>query len=81
MLQAFLITRRSRRSADRRRIFLNLTDQIKQLIKQLSATPTISALKAAQVESIDPQAALRANKEVFFFRLVSTTKVRCRAMY
>lgn len=43
-----------------------------QLIKQLSATPKIPAQGAADVaqEVLDPQAALRANKEVFFFRLV-----------
>lgn len=43
-----------------------------QLIKQLSATPTIPAQRAADVaEDVpDPQSALRANKEVFFFRLV-----------
>jgi len=43
-----------------------------QLIKQLSATPTIAA-QNAQAEaqgSLDPKIALRANKEVFFFRLV-----------
>jgi hypothetical protein len=45
----------------------------RQLIKQLSATPQISALGTpSQVipDLGDPQAALRANKEVFFFRLV-----------
>jgi CDK inhibitor PHO81 len=46
-----------------------------QLIKQLSATPTIPAQRTAeeiaQDGTLDPQAALRANKEVFFFRLVS----------
>ncbi len=43
-----------------------------QLIKQLSATPTIAAQNAqAEVQgSLDPKIALRANKEVFFFRLV-----------
>lgn len=43
-----------------------------QLIKQLSATPTIPAQGATQEQSsdvLDAQAALRANKEVFFFRL------------
>ncbi|KAI2233307.1 phosphate system positive regulatory protein pho81 [Ophidiomyces ophidiicola] len=42
------------------------------LIKQLSATPTIPAQGATASpvsEILDPQAALRANKEVFFFRL------------
>ncbi|KAI2794315.1 Ankyrin repeat protein nuc-2 [Penicillium oxalicum] len=43
------------------------------LIKQLSATPTIPAQRTAeeiaQDGTLDPQAALRANKEVFFFRL------------
>jgi hypothetical protein len=47
-----------------------------QLIKQLSATPTIPAQRTAeeiaQDGTLDPQAALRANKEVFFFRLVSS---------
>jgi CDK inhibitor PHO81 len=46
---------------------------LKKLIKQLSATPQISALGTpSQVipDLGDPQAALRANKEVFFFRLV-----------
>jgi CDK inhibitor PHO81 len=44
---------------------------LKKLIKQLSATPKIPAQGAADVaqEVLDPQAALRANKEVFFFRL------------
>ena len=43
-----------------------------QLIKQLSATPTIPAQSASGPPpgSLDSQAALRANKEVFFFRLV-----------
>ncbi|KAL1965152.1 hypothetical protein VTN77DRAFT_6065 [Rasamsonia byssochlamydoides] len=42
-----------------------------RLIKQLSATPTIPAQGATDVaqDTLDPQAALRANKEVFFFRL------------
>ncbi|KAJ9198465.1 hypothetical protein DTO021D3_5136 [Paecilomyces variotii] len=43
---------------------------LKKLIKQLSATPTIPAQSAFEHEHpSDPQAALRANKEVFFFRL------------
>ncbi|DAA73709.1 TPA_exp: Uncharacterized protein A8136_4143 [Trichophyton benhamiae CBS 112371] len=45
---------------------------LKKLIKQLSATPTIPAQGATQEQSsdvLDAQAALRANKEVFFFRL------------
>lgn len=46
---------------------------LKKLIKQLSATPTIPAQRTAeeiaQDGTLDPQAALRANKEVFFFRL------------
>ena len=44
----------------------------RQLIKQLSATPTIPAQSAAGEPQNVPeaQAALRANKEVFFFRLV-----------
>ncbi|EEP80809.1 conserved hypothetical protein [Uncinocarpus reesii 1704] len=45
-----------------------------RLIKQLSATPTIPAQGASvppTSEILDPQAALRANKEVFFFRLFS----------
>lgn len=41
---------------------------IAQLIKQLSATPTIAA--QGEQGPTDSQAALRANKEVFFFRLV-----------
>ncbi|KKZ66799.1 CDK inhibitor PHO81 [[Emmonsia] crescens] len=43
-----------------------------QLIKQLSATPTIPAQSSsvdAFPELLDSQAALRANKDVFFFRL------------
>ncbi|KAL5366412.1 ankyrin repeat protein nuc-2 [Aspergillus floccosus] len=44
---------------------------LKKLIKQLSATPTIPAQSAAGEPQNVPeaQAALRANKEVFFFRL------------
>lgn len=44
---------------------------LKKLIKQLSATPTIPAQCSAGVAQNVPeaQAALRANKEVFFFRL------------
>ncbi|KAJ5715001.1 uncharacterized protein N7483_012182, partial [Penicillium malachiteum] len=46
---------------------------LKKLIKQLSATPTIPAQRTpeeiAQDGALDPQASLRANKEVFFFRL------------
>ncbi|EEQ28457.1 ankyrin repeat protein [Microsporum canis CBS 113480] len=45
---------------------------LKKLIKQLSATPTIPAQGATQEPTgdvLDAQAALRANKEVFFFRL------------
>ncbi|CEO61165.1 Putative Ankyrin repeat protein nuc-2 [Penicillium brasilianum] len=46
---------------------------LKKLIKQLSATPTIPAQRTAeeiaQDGTLDPQASLRANKEVFFFRL------------
>jgi CDK inhibitor PHO81 len=44
----------------------------RQLIKQLSATPTIPAQSSAGIAQDVPeaQAALRANKEVFFFRLV-----------
>lgn len=50
--------------------FLNYK-ALKKLIKQLSATPTIPAQGAADVqEVVDPKTALRANKEVFFFRLV-----------
>ena len=42
-----------------------------QLIKQLSTTPVIPAQGTARpAEVIDPKTALRANKEVFFFRLV-----------
>ncbi|EXJ77450.1 CDK inhibitor PHO81 [Capronia epimyces CBS 606.96] len=46
--------------------FLNYK-ALKKLIKQLSATPTIAAQGATT--AVDPQSALRANKEVFFFRL------------
>ncbi|EEH37064.2 ankyrin repeat protein nuc-2 [Paracoccidioides lutzii Pb01] len=45
---------------------------LKKLIKQLSATPTIPAQSSPMdpaPELLDPQAALRANKDVFFFRL------------
>ena len=50
--------------------FLNYK-ALKRLIKQLSATPTIPAQGASGVQEIvDPKVALRANKEVFFFRLV-----------
>lgn len=53
-----------------------LANGILQLIKQLSATPNIPAQRTAeeiaQDGALDPQAALRANKEVFFFRLVSS---------
>ncbi|KAJ5113557.1 hypothetical protein N7456_002091, partial [Penicillium angulare] len=46
---------------------------LKKLIKQLSATPTIPAQRTAEEIAqdglLDPQASLRANKEVFFFRL------------
>lgn len=47
-------------------------DSSQKLIKQLSATPTIPAQGAAEnrAESADAEAALRANKEIFFFRLV-----------
>ncbi|EED23650.1 cyclin dependent kinase inhibitor Pho81, putative [Talaromyces stipitatus ATCC 10500] len=41
---------------------------LKKLIKHLSATPTIAA-QGAPPADLDPQSALRANKEVFFFRL------------
>lgn len=57
--------------------FLNYK-ALKKLIKQLSATPTIPALNASQVqEVVDPKVALRANKEVFFFRLVSLKMAFC----
>ncbi|KAL5332750.1 ankyrin repeat protein nuc-2 [Aspergillus crustosus] len=44
---------------------------LKKLIKQLSATPTIPAQNSVVVpqNASEAQAALRANKEVFFFRL------------
>ncbi|KAL3473750.1 hypothetical protein BJX99DRAFT_191191 [Aspergillus californicus] len=44
---------------------------LKKLIKQLSATPTIPAQSSAAIpqNASEAQAALRANKEVFFFRL------------
>jgi CDK inhibitor PHO81 len=45
-----------------------------QLIKHLSATPTLAAQNAfaSPQGTVDPKIALRANKEVFFFRLVCT---------
>lgn len=44
---------------------------LKKLIKQLSATPKLPAQATVAGEGApDAQAALRANKEVFFFRLV-----------
>jgi hypothetical protein len=47
-----------------------------QLIKQLSATPTIPAQSTENVAQNvpDSQAALRANKEVFFFKLVCAVR-------
>ncbi|KAL4993451.1 hypothetical protein BDV10DRAFT_26181 [Aspergillus recurvatus] len=44
---------------------------LKKLIKQLSATPTIPAQSSVPIHqnASEAQAALRANKEVFFFRL------------
>ncbi|KAL4984541.1 hypothetical protein BDW68DRAFT_193549 [Aspergillus falconensis] len=44
---------------------------LKKLIKQLSATPTIPAQSSVPIpqNASEAQAALRANKEVFFFRL------------
>ncbi|KAL4813043.1 hypothetical protein BDW67DRAFT_116993 [Aspergillus spinulosporus] len=44
---------------------------LKKLIKQLSATPTILAQSSVPItqNASEAQAALRANKEVFFFRL------------
>ncbi|KAL4763136.1 SPX domain-containing protein [Aspergillus foveolatus] len=44
---------------------------LKKLIKQLSATPTIPAQSSVPISqnASEAQAALRANKEVFFFRL------------
>ena len=49
--------------------FLNYK-ALKKLIKQLSATPTIPAQAPTPQPAVDPRAALQANKEVFFFRLV-----------
>ena len=50
--------------------FLNYK-ALKRLIKQLSATPVIPAQGPSDARGIvDPKEALRANKEVFFFRLV-----------
>ncbi|PGH07951.1 hypothetical protein AJ80_07932 [Polytolypa hystricis UAMH7299] len=64
MLLVSSTTKRSR-SAD--------TTGLPQLIKHLSATPTIPAQSATAepvvTDLLDPQAALRANKDVFFFRL------------
>src|SRR5271154_991064 len=48
----------------------NTQPTLLELIKQLSATPTITA-QGASPTSLDAKDALRANKEVFFFRLVS----------
>jgi len=43
-----------------------------KLIKALSTTPVLPAQnEAASAEPPDPQAALKANKATFFFRLVS----------
>src|SRR4051794_9368886 len=44
-----------------------------QLIKKLSATPTLLALNDVhrQLGIVDSQAALQANKATFFFQLVS----------
>ena len=43
-----------------------------QLIKQLSATPTLLPQNAPSTNTLlDPQAALHANRATFFFRLVS----------
>jgi CDK inhibitor PHO81 len=52
--------------------FLNYK-ALKKLIKQLSATPTIPAQGPSDALVVDPKVALRANKEVFFFRLVRMT--------
>ncbi|KAI4120573.1 MAG: hypothetical protein LQ338_006917 [Usnochroma carphineum] len=41
---------------------------LKKLIKQLSATPTLSAQNASS-PVVDPQVSLQANKATFFFRL------------
>lgn len=43
-----------------------------QLIKQLSATPTLLPQNASNTapDALDPQASLQANKATFFFRLV-----------
>ncbi|KAI9734923.1 MAG: phosphate system positive regulatory protein pho81 [Cirrosporium novae-zelandiae] len=42
---------------------------LKKLIKHLSATPTIVPNEIATHDTLDPQAALQANKATFFFRL------------
>ena len=54
-----------------------------QLIKQLSATPTLLPQNATifASETLDPQAALQANKATFFFRLVPhppRLSIKCR---
>ena len=43
-----------------------------QLIKQLSATPTLLPQNASNTapDALDPQASLQANKATFFFKLV-----------
>lgn len=48
-----------------------------QLIKHLSSTPTLAAQNAfaGPQGSVDPEISLRANKEVFFFRLVCTNVI------
>ncbi len=51
-----------------------------QLIKKLSATPTLLALNDVHRPSgiVDSQAALQANKATFFFQLVRQDVPRCR---
>ena len=72
MLRALSTTKRSRRSTKSAPIYSG--DQLisRQLIKQLSATPTILPQNASNTTTDfpDPQAALQANKATFFFRLV-----------
>jgi hypothetical protein len=54
----------------------DLADNQLQLIKKLSATPVIQPLgdhNGSTAETLDPQAALQANKATFFFRLVPET--------
>ena len=54
-----------------------------QLIKQLSATPTIPAQTSSNPisDTIDPRTLLQANKATFFFRLVGEQLRRGRGCF